>query len=113
MCRWDITDKNIMRKILLSLLCFFFCSIMAFAGEKKLPNGEIAFWDDNSPVIEYKSLAVEVKLTGKCDFNVWGSVTVGDQTKNLFIPAGKLRAVVYFENLENGRRYYPVVEIKN
>lgn len=101
-----------MKKIIAVFMTVFVC-MLAFAGQKSFPNGAIAFWEDQTSVIEYNSYRVEVRLSEKCDFNVWGSVTVGGQSKPLFIDAGKTMGYVDFENLDNGRRYSVSVVIRN
>lgn len=101
-----------MKRIIAVLMIVSVC-MLAFAGQKGLPNGAIAFWEDQTKVIEYNSYRVEVKLSKKCEFNVYGSVTVGGQSKNLFINAGETIGYVDFENLDNGRRYPVSVVIRN
>lgn len=101
-----------MKKLLLFVVSMFLC-IAAFAGQKKLSNGEVVFWENQTSVIEYNSYRVEVSLTGKCDFNVWGEVSLGGQSKSFMIRAGETKANVDFENLDNGRRYSISVTVKN
>ncbi|MCM1531308.1 MAG: hypothetical protein NC048_05260 [Bacteroides sp.] len=101
-----------MKKIIVVTMTIFVWMV-AFAGQKSLPNGAVAFWQDQTSVIEYNSYRIEVQLSKKCDFNVWGTVTVGGQSKPLFIDAGKTMGYVDFENLDNGRRYSVSVVIKN
>ena len=101
-----------MKKLIIALLTISIC-IAAFAGQKKLSNGAVVFWDDQTELIQYNSYRVEIKLTDKCDFNVWGEVRVGGQSKPFMISAGEKRGYVDFENLENGRRYSIDVTVKN
>ena len=101
-----------MKKLLLLIVSTSLC-IAAFAGQKKLSNEEVVFWGNQTSVIQYNSYRVEVALTGKCDFNVWGEVTVDGQSKPFMIRAGENKANVDFENLDNGRRYDISVTVKN
>ena len=101
-----------MKKLLIFVLSMSLC-IAAFAGQKKLSNGEVVFWENQTSVIEYNSYRVEVILTGKCDFNVWGEVSLGGQSKPFMIRAGETKANVDFEKLDNGRRYSISVTVKN
>lgn len=101
-----------MKKIVIALLSILIC-VVAFAGTKRLSNGEAIYWQDQTPVIEYNSYRVELSLTGKCDFNVWGEVSVGGQSKSFMIRAGETSGYVDFENLDNGRRYSISVRVNN
>lgn len=100
-----------MKKIIAVFVAISVC-MQVFAGQKNLPNGATAFWEDQTSIIEYNNYRVEVRLSKKCDFSVYGSVTVGGQSKNLFIDAGKTMGYVDFENLQNGRRYSVSVTIQ-
>ncbi len=105
-----------MKKILLALLMCI--SISAFAGRKQLSNGSVAFWDDNTPVIEWNSCRIPIQLTDKCDFNVWGTVYLTGQSgdthqRNFIIKAGETNGYADFEGLKNGCRYYIKVVINN
>ena len=101
-----------MKKIIIALISILIC-VAAFAGTKKLSNGEVVFWRDQTELIQYNSYSVEVSLSGKCDFNVWGEVSLGGQSKSFMIRAGETKAYVDFENLENGRRYSISVRVNN
>lgn len=104
-----------MKKFLLIFLIF--ASISAFAGQKKLSNGSVAFWDDTTEVIQYNSCRVYVNLTDKCDFDVWGTVYLkgpyGEQQANFTISAGSTRGYADFEGLRNDTRYRISVSIRN
>ncbi len=105
----------IMKKIILTLLVLF--SISAYAGQKKLNNGSVAFWDDVTEVIQYNSYRVNITLTDKCDFDVWGTVylkgTYGEKQANFIIPAGSTQGYADFEGLKNDTRYRISVSIRN
>lgn len=101
-----------MKKIIIALLSVLIC-VAAFAGTKKLSNGEVLFWDDQTEVVNYNCYRVDLSLTGVCDFNVWGEVTLGGQSKSFMIRAGETKGYVDFENLENGRRYSVSVRVNN
>ncbi len=106
-----------MKKILLILMTFV--SLSAFAGHKGLSNGEAAFWEDATPIVEWESMAVPIQLSGKCDFNVVGTVYIrggrsGDtHQQNFVISAGSTKTNVLFDGLVNGSRYYVTVEFLN
>ena len=101
-----------MKKIIVTLLSVVVC-VAIFAGNYKLPNKELVCWENQTSTIQYNSYRVEVRLTGKCDFNVWGEVTLGNQSKPFMIRAGETQTNVDFENLDNGRRYSISVKVKN
>lgn len=101
-----------MKRIIIALLSVLIC-VVAFAGSKRLPNGESIFWQDQTERIEWNSYRVELSLSGKCDFNVWGEVSLGGQSKSFMIRAGETKGYVDFENLENGRRYSVSVSVNN
>ena len=101
-----------MKKLLLLLVAISTCMV-AFAGRKNLPNGKVVYWSDQTQVIQYNSCRVEIRITGECDFNVWGEVKLGDQRKPFMIYAGETKANIDFDNLDNGRRYNISVTVKN
>lgn len=86
-------------------------SISSFAGSKKITKDVIAFWSDRTEPIEYNSYAVEIKLSGPIDFNVSGTVYLDEQSKPIYIEAGKTRQTIYFDNLSNQRRYDIIVKL--
>lgn len=105
-----------MKKIFLILMTFV--SLSAFAGHKRLSNGAGVFWQDNTPIVEWESMAVQITVTDKCDFNVAGTVYLrgsgGDtHSKNFIISAGDTKTDVLFDGLINGRRYYVEVTLLN
>lgn len=71
----------------------------------------MAYWSDRTEPIEYNSYAVEIKLTGPVDFNVTGTVYCGEQSKPIYIEAGKTRQTIGFDNLSNQRRYDIIVKL--
>ncbi len=94
-------------------------AISCFAGQKKLSNGSLVFWPDNTDVIMYNSVRLEVRLTDVCDFNVVGTMYIEGQSgdrhsQNFIIYAGEKNAKVDFDGLRNDCRYYiKNVEIKD
>jgi len=100
-----------MKKILIILSVLIAFNV--YAGSKKLPNGVVAMWQDQTEVIRYNSCRIEIRLSEKCDYNVYGSISLGGQSRNFFINAGETSGYVDFEGLENGRRYFVNVQINN
>lgn len=100
-----------MKKILIILSMLI--ALNVYAGSKKLRNGAVAMWQDQTEVIQYNSYRVVISLSDKCDYNVYGSVSLGGQSKNFFIHAGETSGYVDFGGLENGRRYSVSVQINN
>ena len=101
-----------MRKSLLSVLFVSVC-FCCLAGSKKITKDVIAFWPDRTEPIEYNSYAVTIQLSEPVDFNITGTVYCGEQSKPVFIEAGKKSKDIYFENLSNQRRYDIIVKLKD
>lgn len=100
-----------MKRVVMSMLLLVTCLVVS-AGSKKLPNGEVAYWDDRTGNLEYGCYRAEIKLSEKCDFNVWGEITIGKQSKSFMIKAGETSGYADFENLDkSGHRVS--VTIKN
>ena len=86
-------------------------SLSSFAGSKKLTKDVIVFWSDRTEPIEYNSYAVKIKLSGPVNFNVTGKVYCDDQSKPIYIEAGKTHQTIYFDNLSNQRGYDIIVKL--
>jgi len=102
-----------MKKILIILTALLSFNINVYAGQKALKGGAVACWQDTTGVIQYNSYRVVITLTDRCDFNVYGDVYVGGQSKTFFINAGEKSGYVDFDGLENGRRYSINVNVRN
>lgn len=100
-------------KRLVFVLFAIMTSLAVSAGVKKLPNGEVASWQDKTGKIEYESYRVEILLSGKCDFNVWGEIKVNKKTQPFMIESGETKGFADFEGLKNGESYNITVTIKN
>lgn len=101
---------KLMKKILI-VMSIALISMGCLAGQKRLSNGSVVFWPENTSIIEYNSYCVQVELTDECDFNVVGTVYLkgqaGDRhSQNFIISAGEKKTDVHFDNLKNGCRYY-------
>ncbi len=99
-----------MNKLLFAFLLVFL-SLSSFAGSKKLTKDVIIFWHDRTEPIEYNSYAIEIKLSGPIDFHVTGTVYCDEQSKPIYIEAGKTHQTIYFDNLSNQRRYDIIVKL--
>ena len=100
-------------KKLTSILFAIFLSVTLLAGSMKLSDGNVIMWQSETTRIQYESYRVEIKLYQTSEFNVWGTVTLGDQTKNFLIYAGETSTFVNFENLTNGRFYQITIKVNN
>lgn len=101
-----------MKKIF-AILAFLSISLGVFPDSKRLPDGNVIMWQSETSRIIYESYRVEIKLYEKSDFNVWGTVTLGGQTKNFLIYAGETSTYVDFDGLTNGKFYTISVNVKN
>ena len=95
------------------LFCALIISITSFAEALRLSDGNVIMWQRETTKIQYESYRVEIVLYQTSEFNVFGTVSLGNQTKNFIIYAGETSTYVDFDNLTNGK-YYPIsVKINN
>ena len=87
--------------------------MLMFAGNYKMKDGKtIVMWENSTPVIEYNSCRVIIQLTDRVDYNVYGTVYLGDKPEPFMIEAGQKSTSVDFDNLSNGKRYTISVDVK-
>lgn len=101
--------KKKMKKIIVIL--FLLVAFNVYAGQKRLANGVVAMWQDTTQPILYNSYRVTVSLSERCNYDIYGTVYLGNQSKSFSIPAGSKSGFADFENLDNGRRYSISVSI--
>lgn len=101
-----------MKKIII-LISALALSTMIYADAVKLSDGNVIMWQNETSRILYESYRVEIQLYTTSNFNVCGTVTLGNQTKNFIIYAGEKKTYVDFENLDNGKFYQVYVNILN
>ncbi len=101
-----------MKKFIAVLSALIFAFVV-YADAIKLPDGNVIMWQNKTSSILYESYRVEIDLYQPSSFNVWGTVTLGGQTKNFLIYAGETSTYVDFEGLTNGKCYQIFVKVNN